>query len=169
MRSKIIGFQKGPIEPYHEALERFKEYTRDFPQHGFSDVNLWNTLYEGISRKYKLCIDIASNGNFMRKFIKEANTLIDNLATIDSKNQPSYAETIKEINTRPEPTELEELKSMVAKLLERHPWNYPDHQAFHEDLEPRFHRRDVNYISKQEFPHQPRYQPSFKKDHKEIL
>ncbi|CAA7045584.1 unnamed protein product [Microthlaspi erraticum] len=118
MRSKIVGFQQGPIEPYHEGLERFKEYIRDCPQHGFSEVNLWNTFYEGIRREHKLYLDIASNGNFMSKSIEEAKTLIDNLAVSDSKNQPSYEETIKAINARPGLVEFEELKSMIAKLLE---------------------------------------------------
>ncbi|CAA7041354.1 unnamed protein product [Microthlaspi erraticum] len=121
MRSKIVGFQQGPIEPYHEGLERFKEYIRDCPQHGFSEVNLWNTFYEGIRREHKLYLDIASNGNFMSKSIEEAKTLIDNLAVSDSKNQPSYEETIKAINARPGLVEFEELKSMIAKLLEREP------------------------------------------------
>ncbi|CAA7034139.1 unnamed protein product [Microthlaspi erraticum] len=121
MRNKIVGFQQGPIELYHEGLERFKEYIRDCPQHGFSEVNLWNTFYEGIRREHKLYLDIASNGNFMSKSIEEAKTLIDNLAVSDSKNQPSYEETIKAINARPGLVEFEELKSMIAKLLEREP------------------------------------------------
>ncbi|CAA7034151.1 unnamed protein product [Microthlaspi erraticum] len=152
MRSKIVGFQQGPIEPYHEGLERFKEYIRDCPQHGFSEVNLWNTFYEGIRREHKLYLDIASNGNFMSKSIEEAKTLIDNLAVSDSKNQPSYEETIKAINARPGLVEFEELKSMIAKLLERE----PEHR-----LSPRENNmqrtkvdeREVLYISKQEIQH----------------
>ncbi|CAA7062285.1 unnamed protein product [Microthlaspi erraticum] len=49
LREKISSFQQGPVEPFHEALERFKDYTRECPNHGLSDGSLWNIFYRGIT------------------------------------------------------------------------------------------------------------------------
>ncbi|CAA7047777.1 unnamed protein product [Microthlaspi erraticum] len=35
LREKISSFQQGPVEPFHEALEHFKDYTRECPNHGY--------------------------------------------------------------------------------------------------------------------------------------
>ncbi|CAA7025713.1 unnamed protein product [Microthlaspi erraticum] len=40
LREKISNFQQGPVEPFHEALESFKNYTRECPNHGLSYGNL---------------------------------------------------------------------------------------------------------------------------------
>ncbi|CAA7043648.1 unnamed protein product [Microthlaspi erraticum] len=86
LREKISSFQQGPVEPFHEALERFKDYTRECPNHGLSDGSLWNIFYRGISGKCRFSLDTASNGNFMTKTVTEAKILIENLASSDSDN-----------------------------------------------------------------------------------
>ncbi|CAA7037537.1 unnamed protein product [Microthlaspi erraticum] len=86
LREKISSFQQGPVEPFHEALERFKDYTRECPNHGLSEGSLWNIFYRGISGKCRFSLDTASNGNFMTKTVTEAKILIENLASSDSDN-----------------------------------------------------------------------------------
>ncbi|CAA7044515.1 unnamed protein product [Microthlaspi erraticum] len=67
VRNKISNFRQANNESFYEALDRFKEYIRDCPNHGFNEGNLWNIFYRGIDHKYKLSLDTASNGNFMTK------------------------------------------------------------------------------------------------------
>ncbi|CAA7041851.1 unnamed protein product [Microthlaspi erraticum] len=89
-RNKISNFRQATNESFYEALDRFKEYIRDCPNHGFKEGNLWNIFYRGIDHKYKLSLDTASNGNFMTKTVDEAKVLIENLAASDCNNCPDY-------------------------------------------------------------------------------
>ncbi|CAA7030789.1 unnamed protein product [Microthlaspi erraticum] len=54
VRNKICTFRQANNESFYEALDRFKEYIRDCPNHGFNEGNLWNIFYRGIDHKYKL-------------------------------------------------------------------------------------------------------------------
>ncbi|CAA7051315.1 unnamed protein product [Microthlaspi erraticum] len=49
-----LHFRQGNNESFYEALDRFKEYIRDCPNHGFNEGNLWNIFYRGIDHKYNL-------------------------------------------------------------------------------------------------------------------
>ncbi|CAA7058088.1 unnamed protein product [Microthlaspi erraticum] len=100
----------------YEALDRFKEYIRDCPNHGFNEGNLWNIFYRGIDHKYKLSLDTASNGNFMTK-IDEAKVLIENLAASDCNNCPDYDRSSRTTTSSPDSFQMTELKNMMAQVL----------------------------------------------------
>ncbi|CAA7054026.1 unnamed protein product [Microthlaspi erraticum] len=104
------------MESFYEALERFKEYTRSCPNHGFSEGNLWNIFYNGIDHKYKLSLDTASNGNFMTKSVPEAKLLIENLAASDANACPDYNRSVKTTSSS-ESAQISELRNMVSQLL----------------------------------------------------
>ncbi|CAA7051445.1 unnamed protein product [Microthlaspi erraticum] len=116
IRSKISGFKQDSMESFYEALERFKEYTRSCPNHGFSEGNLWNIFYNGIDHKYKLSLDTASNGNFMTKSVPEAKLLIENLAASDANACPDYNRSVKTTSSS-ESAQISELRNMVSQLL----------------------------------------------------
>ncbi|CAA7041275.1 unnamed protein product [Microthlaspi erraticum] len=100
-----------------EALDRFKEYIRDCPNHGFNEGNLWNIFYRGIDHKYKLSLDTASNGNFMTKTVDEAKVLIENLAASDCNNCPDYDRSSRTTTSSPDSFQMTELKNMMAQVL----------------------------------------------------
>ncbi|CAA7033492.1 unnamed protein product [Microthlaspi erraticum] len=104
-------------ESFYEALDRFKEYIRDCPNHGFKEGNLWNIFYRGIDHKYKLSLDTASNGNFMTKTIDEAKVLIENLAASDCNNCPDYDRSSRTTTSSPDVSQMAELKNMMAQVL----------------------------------------------------
>ncbi|CAA7023194.1 unnamed protein product [Microthlaspi erraticum] len=116
IRSKISGFKQDSMESFYEASERFKEYTRSCPNHGFSEGNLWNIFYNGIDHKYKLSLDTKSNGNFMTKSVPEAKLLIENLAASDANACPDYNRGVKTTSSS-ESTQISELRNMVSQLL----------------------------------------------------
>ncbi|CAA7040821.1 unnamed protein product [Microthlaspi erraticum] len=116
LREKISSFQQGPVEPFHEALERFKDYTRECPNHGLSEGSLWNIFYRGISGKCRFSLDTASNGNFMTKTVTEAKILIENLASSDSDNF-IHERAVKAINSDPYRDGYSEIKAMMAEIL----------------------------------------------------
>ncbi|CAA7043390.1 unnamed protein product [Microthlaspi erraticum] len=104
-------------ESFYEALDRFKEYIRDCPNHGFNEGNLWNIFYRGIDHKYKLSLDTASNGNFMTKTVDEAKVLIENLAASDCNNCPDYDRSSRTTTSSPDSFQMTELKNMMAQVL----------------------------------------------------
>ncbi|CAA7022544.1 unnamed protein product [Microthlaspi erraticum] len=117
VRNKISNFRQATNESFYEALDRFKEYIRDCPNHGFKEGNLWNIFYRGIDHKYKLSLDTASNGNFMTKTIDEAKVLIENLAASDCNNCPDYDRSSRTTTSSPDVSQMTELKNMMAQVL----------------------------------------------------
>ncbi|CAA7017777.1 unnamed protein product [Microthlaspi erraticum] len=111
------NFRQATNESFYEALDRFKEYIRDCPNHGFNEGNLWNIFYRGIDHKYKLSLDTASNGNFMTKTVDEAKVLIENLAASDCNNCPDYDRSSRTTTSSPDSFQMTELKNMMAQVL----------------------------------------------------
>ncbi|CAA7030355.1 unnamed protein product [Microthlaspi erraticum] len=92
----------------------------DFPNHGFSDGNLWNIFYNGINgidHKYKLSLDTASDGNFMTKSVPEAKLLIENLDLSDANACPEYNRNVITTSSSSESAQISELKNMISQLL----------------------------------------------------
>ena len=48
LRNKLSTFTQGPAEAFKAAWVRFKEYQRDCPHHGFSEVQLLGTFFRGV-------------------------------------------------------------------------------------------------------------------------
>jgi len=63
LRNKISSFQQGVTESFHEAWERFKDYYRECPHHGFPRATLISTFYRGVNKAYKMALDTARNGD----------------------------------------------------------------------------------------------------------
>ncbi|CAA7040096.1 unnamed protein product [Microthlaspi erraticum] len=80
MRRRISEFRHEAHESFFEAVSRFKEYKRECPHHGFTEIALLNFFYQGVDEKFKMALNIASQGDFMTNTISQANILIDNLA-----------------------------------------------------------------------------------------
>ncbi|CAA7046687.1 unnamed protein product [Microthlaspi erraticum] len=95
VEEKISSFQQGPVEPFHEALERFKDYTRECPNHGLSEGSLWNIFYRGISGN--LASDKARSDNFI--------------------GHERAVERERAINSDPYRDGYSEIKAMMAEIL----------------------------------------------------
>jgi len=48
LRNKLSTFTQGPVEDFKAAWVRFKEYQRDCPHHGFNEVQLLGTFFNGV-------------------------------------------------------------------------------------------------------------------------
>ncbi|XP_019100934.1 PREDICTED: uncharacterized protein LOC104789646 [Camelina sativa] len=121
LRSKITTFSQGGMESFCEAWERFKEYLRDCPHHGYTQENLMNIFYGGIEQKYQMALDTASKGDFSTNTANEANALIENLAASNSNHGTDYDRTVR-VNS----VDTDAIKDLTAKvnlLLKR------DHQG----------------------------------------
>ncbi|XP_013624518.1 PREDICTED: uncharacterized protein LOC106330626 [Brassica oleracea var. oleracea] len=63
--TRISNFKQKSDEPFHEAWERYKEYQRECPHHGFDDDYILEVFYDGVSYEFRNTLDSSSNGDFM--------------------------------------------------------------------------------------------------------
>ncbi|KAL1188094.1 hypothetical protein V5N11_003129 [Cardamine amara subsp. amara] len=84
LRDRILQFVQGPTKAFKDAWVRYRAYQRDCPHHGFSKVQLLGTFFRGVDWRYQVALDSASNGNFNTRSPREAEALIDNLASSNS-------------------------------------------------------------------------------------
>ncbi|XP_010490352.1 PREDICTED: uncharacterized protein LOC104768120 [Camelina sativa] len=99
------------METFCEAWERFKEYLRDCPHHGYTQENLMNILYGGIEQKYQMALDTASKRDFSTNTANEANALIENLAASNSNHGTDYDRMVR-VNA----VETDAIKDLTAKV-----------------------------------------------------
>ena len=87
MRDKIWTFSQGPTKAFKSSWERFRRYQRDFPHHGFTEIQLWKNFCKSIDVRYHMMLDTTSEGNFETRTPEEAKRLIENLmSSKSSKN-----------------------------------------------------------------------------------
>ncbi|KAF8080322.1 hypothetical protein N665_0956s0003 [Sinapis alba] len=101
----------------NEAWERFKEYLRDCPHHGYSKEHILNIFYNGVNWNIKNSLNAASNGDFMTKTQEEAYTLIKNLASSSSNHCLEYDRTGR--NNSVEAQKIDELNAKIDMLIQR--------------------------------------------------
>ncbi|KAG7610737.1 Retrotransposon gag domain [Arabidopsis suecica] len=68
LRNKLCTFTQGPAEAFKAAWVRYKQYQRDCPHHGFSEVQLLGTFFRGVDWRYQMALNVASNGNFNTRY-----------------------------------------------------------------------------------------------------
>ncbi|CAA7054488.1 unnamed protein product [Microthlaspi erraticum] len=117
MRRRISEFRHEAHESFFEAVSRFKEYKRECPHHGFTEIALLNFFYQGVDEKFKMALNITSQGDFMTNTVAQANTLIDNLAASNKYSCLDYEKNVEHIKPSSDFSEILELKSMVAQFL----------------------------------------------------
>ncbi|KAL1189295.1 hypothetical protein V5N11_014299 [Cardamine amara subsp. amara] len=115
LRNKLSSFQQHSGEPLCKAWERFKEYRRECPHHGFTYENLLGIFYDGVDWDYRNALNAASNGDFMTKTKEGAYELIENLAA--SSNSKSKEYDISKKTGGMDTQKIDELTAKVNLLL----------------------------------------------------
>ena len=80
VRKAICKFTQGSSETFHEAWERLRDLTREFPHHGVSNHELTQIFYDGLGPQERYLLDAASDGTFMSKYEDDAMELIETVA-----------------------------------------------------------------------------------------
>ena len=81
LRHKISNFKQKTDEPFYDAWERYKEYQRECPHHGFGDDYILEVFYDRVSYEFRNALDSSSNGDFMTQTTPGAFTLMENMAS----------------------------------------------------------------------------------------
>jgi len=102
-------------EPFRDAWERFNDYRRECPHHGFDDDYLLEIFYDGVFWEFQSAMNSASNGYFMTQTTDGAFELIENMAgTLANKNEES--DCSKKRNSS-DTQKIDELTAKVDQLL----------------------------------------------------
>nr|GEV51150.1 reverse transcriptase domain-containing protein [Tanacetum cinerariifolium] len=85
LRNEIINFLQKPNETFNEAWERFKDFLRQCPHHGFSELHQLETFYNALNPNDQDALDSAAGRNFLDKIPREC------LSIIKSKSKVRYS------------------------------------------------------------------------------
>ena len=80
VQTTIREFTQGLSETFHEAWERLRDLTREFPHHGVSNHELTQIFYDGLGPQDRYLLDAAIGGTFMSKYEDNAMELIETVA-----------------------------------------------------------------------------------------
>ncbi|KAI3451369.1 hypothetical protein Pfo_008034 [Paulownia fortunei] len=103
------------FEPLYEAWERFKDFLRRCPQHGFEDWQQVQYFYNGLNGQTRTIIDAAAGGTLMFKTTNEAHILLEEMAT-NSYQWPSERSSIKKVASVLEVDSFTQLAAQVSAL-----------------------------------------------------
>ena len=90
LRRKIATFPKETGESFKDAWIRFKFFQRDCPHHGFNEVQLLKTFFRGITLRYQMALDTASEEKFNTRNPVEVVRLIENLVNSSSTKNTDF-------------------------------------------------------------------------------
>ncbi|KAI3465801.1 hypothetical protein Pfo_022464 [Paulownia fortunei] len=96
LKSEIAQFRQQDFEPLYEAWERFKDFLRRCPQHGYEDWQQVQYFYNGLNGQTRTIIDAAAGGTLMSKTANKAYILLEDMAT-NSYQWPSERSSIKRV------------------------------------------------------------------------
>ncbi|XP_033141299.1 uncharacterized protein LOC103848260 isoform X2 [Brassica rapa] len=129
-------------ESFKVAWIRFKFFQRDYPHHGFNEVQLLSTFFRGILLRYQMALDISSEGNFNTRNPVETMKLIENLANSSSTKNSDFE--MKKSVASLGMGQMDEVRAkldVVHELLRKQVCSAEEEEAV--DIEE---EEDVNYI-----------------------
>nr|GEV05130.1 reverse transcriptase domain-containing protein [Tanacetum cinerariifolium] len=116
--NKITSTLKFPNVPNTEAWDRFKDFLRACPHHGFSELHQLDTFYNALNSKDQDSLNSAAGGNFLDKIPRECLAIIESKSKVCySHNKPVVAKVSMSTSTSGISPDVAELKDMVKALL----------------------------------------------------
>nr|GEV28299.1 reverse transcriptase domain-containing protein [Tanacetum cinerariifolium] len=118
LRNEITNFQQRFDESFSEAWDRFKDFLRACPHHGFSELHQLDTFYNALNSKDQDSLNSAAGGNFLDKMPHECLAIIQSKSKVCySRNKPIVVKVITNTSTFSISHDVAELKDMVKALL----------------------------------------------------
>nr|GEW88637.1 hypothetical protein [Tanacetum cinerariifolium] len=116
--NKITSTLKFPNVPNTETWDRFKDFLRACPHHGFSELHQLDTFYNALNSKDQDSLNSAAGGNFFDKMPRECLAIIESKSKVRySCNKPVVAKVSTNTSTSGISPDVAELKDMVKALL----------------------------------------------------
>ncbi|XP_021757911.1 uncharacterized protein LOC110722948 [Chenopodium quinoa] len=80
LRRKITNFNQDIDEALSEAWERFKDYTRKCPHHGFTSWIIVQSFYDGLTPISRANLDSGAGGSLKKLSVDDAYKMIEEVA-----------------------------------------------------------------------------------------
>ncbi|GJX72640.1 reverse transcriptase domain-containing protein [Tanacetum coccineum] len=88
LRNEITNFQQKFEETFSEAWDRFKDFLRACPHHGFTELHQLDTFYNALNPTDQDSLNFAVGGNILTKTPRDALTIIENKSKVcNSQNK----------------------------------------------------------------------------------
>ncbi|XP_013594663.1 PREDICTED: uncharacterized protein LOC106302770 [Brassica oleracea var. oleracea] len=110
--------------------ERYKEYQRECPHHGFDDDYILEVFYDGVSYEFRNTLDSSSNGDFMTQTTPGAFALIENMAS-SSLNKNKEHDRSKSVNS------IDDLTAKQDKPTDPAQSNQGQYAGYQKNYQPR--------------------------------
>nr|GEY46288.1 reverse transcriptase domain-containing protein [Tanacetum cinerariifolium] len=82
LQAPIKGYEDKPNETFNEAWERFKDFLKKCPHHGFSELHKLDTFYNALNPNDQDALDFAAGGNFLDKIPRKCLSIIESNSKI---------------------------------------------------------------------------------------
>nr|GFA75840.1 reverse transcriptase domain-containing protein [Tanacetum cinerariifolium] len=118
LRNKITNFQQRFDESFSEAWDRFKDFLRVYPHHGFLELHQLDTFYNALNFKDQDSLNSAVRGNILDKMPRDCLSIIESKSKVRySRDKPVVSKVITNDSTSGVSPDVAELKDMVKALL----------------------------------------------------
>nr|GEX75972.1 retrovirus-related Pol polyprotein from transposon 17.6 [Tanacetum cinerariifolium] len=87
LRNEITNFLQKPNEMFNEACESFKDFLRQCPHHGISELHQLDTFYNALNPNDQDALDSAAGGNFLDQIPREFCRLLKASPRLDIQKQ----------------------------------------------------------------------------------
>nr|GEU76020.1 hypothetical protein [Tanacetum cinerariifolium] len=78
LRNEISNFQQRFDELFHEAWDRYKDFLRACPHHGFTKLHQLDTFYNALNSADQDSLNSAAGGNLLERRTQDVLTIIEN-------------------------------------------------------------------------------------------
>nr|GEW17323.1 retrovirus-related Pol polyprotein from transposon TNT 1-94 [Tanacetum cinerariifolium] len=109
-------------ETFSEACDRFKDFLRKCPHHGFLELHQIDTFYNALTQSDQDSLNVATGGNLLNCTPRDALTIIENKSKVcTSRNKPIVSKvstTTSSSSSSPDVTALTEIVKELETFLE---------------------------------------------------
>nr|GEX31360.1 reverse transcriptase domain-containing protein [Tanacetum cinerariifolium] len=95
LHTKILNFQQGFDESFHEAWDRYKDLLRACPHHGFTKLHQLDTFYNALNQTDQDSLNSAAGGNLLERRTQYVLTIIKNKSKVRNSRNKSVVSQVK--------------------------------------------------------------------------
>ncbi|GKD67170.1 reverse transcriptase domain-containing protein [Tanacetum coccineum] len=112
LRNEISNFQQRFDESFYEAWDRFKDFLRACPHHGFTKLHQLDTFYNGLNPSNQDSLNSAAGGNLLERSAQDVLKIIKNKSKVHNSRNKSIVSQVKATNV-----DSSEIASVVARAV----------------------------------------------------
>nr|GEZ35532.1 retrovirus-related Pol polyprotein from transposon TNT 1-94 [Tanacetum cinerariifolium] len=122
LRDEISNFQQKFDESFHEAWERYKDFLRAYPYHGFTKLHHLDTFYNSLNPADQDSLNAATGGNLLEKSPQDALTIIENKSKQTSAVTTAMTAMLKQFQSNPPPAQVKAVEEICVTCGGAHPY-----------------------------------------------